>query len=232
MSLVTSIPQQTIRALALAATAVVGLAGAGCERPEPGRMIHIPPPRRWDDDLARFRELKDGYFKTSTDSPLLSADRPGFQGLEYWEPDPALYFVGPIRAYADPQRVRMITTNGTERPAEKYGWIEFTIDGGVHALQVYRLLDQEPSEGPEAFFLAFYDETSGQETYPAGRYIELDGAPGGPYVLDFNMAFNPSCAYGDPGRFACPKAPGENRLPLRIEAGERGYGHAPAADAS
>ena len=80
-----------------------------------------------------------------------------------------------------------------------------------------------PQEGAADFFLAFTDETTGRETYPAGRYIELDGPPGGPYVLDFNLAYNPYCAYGRPERFACPRTPPENRLSVPIEAGERGY---------
>jgi hypothetical protein len=76
-------------------------------------------------------------------------------------------------------------------------------------------------------FLPFRDATNGHETYGAGRYI-LDGAKGadlggdaatGRLVLDFNFAFQPSCAF-DP-RWACPLAPPENRLDLRIEAGER-----------
>ena len=67
------------------------------------------------------------------------------------------------------------------------------------------------------------DATTGTETYPAGRYLELFGPPGGPFALDFNRAQNPSCAYGAPERFACPVTPAENRLELRIEAGETGF---------
>jgi uncharacterized protein (DUF1684 family) len=69
-------------------------------------------------------------------------------------------------------------------------------------------------------FVPFLDLTSGTETYGAGRYLDLDPDPeDGTYVLDFNLAYHPSCVY-DP-RFSCPITPAENRLPLRVEAGER-----------
>ena len=100
--------------------------------------------------------------------------------------------------------------------------MSFPLGGEIRALQVYRMLDDPPSDA-ESFLVPFRDKTSGKETYPSGRYVNLEGPPGGPYVLDFNVAYNPSCAYGDVQRFACPVTPSENRLDVRIEAGERGY---------
>lgn len=186
-------------------------------------MVRIPPPRAWEEQVARYRGAKDEYYRSSPDTPLLAEDLPGFLGLDYWEPDPRLYFVGPIHAYKAPEQVMIVTTAGEPRPAEKYGYVRFKLEDQVETLQVLRLLDSDPLEGVQGLFLAFYDETSGKETYPAGRYVDFIGQDGGPYVLDFNLAFNPSCAYGAPERFACPKAPAENRLSSRIEAGERGY---------
>ncbi|HEV8562979.1 MAG TPA: DUF1684 domain-containing protein, partial [Actinophytocola sp.] len=71
----------------------------------------------------------------------------------------------------------------------------------------------------ESLFVPFLDRTSGTETYGAGRYLDLDPEEDGTYTLDFNFAYHPSCVY-DP-RFSCPLTPPENRLPIRIEAGER-----------
>jgi uncharacterized protein (DUF1684 family) len=204
------------------------LPGGGCGSAERGLMVQIPPPRNWEAELIRYREAKDRQFKTSAESPLLPDDVAEFAGLDYWEPDPDLYFAGPIHSYREPQRVEVITTTGQQRPAEKYGYVRFRLGGRVQTIQVYRLLDQEPREGVDGLFVAFLDVTSGKETYPAGRYIDFLGEAGGPYVLDFNLAFNPSCAYGDPERFACPRAPEENRISVRIEAGERGYKEAAA----
>jgi uncharacterized protein (DUF1684 family) len=68
-------------------------------------------------------------------------------------------------------------------------------------------------------FVPFLDATSGKETYGAGRYLDLEPDEDGTYAIDFNLAYHPSCVYSP--RFSCPLTPAENRLPVRIEAGER-----------
>jgi len=193
-----------------------GCAGGSGER----GMVSIPPPRGWEDDLARDRSQRERWIRTDPDSPLPADARPGFDGLEFWGPAPDYYFVGDVQAYARPERFEIVTTSGQVRPCERVGWISFAVGGRPLRLQVYRLLD---SSDQDDLFLPFKDETSGGETYPAGRYVKLVGDGSGPWVLDFNRAFNPSCAYGSPERFACPVTPAENRLPVRIEAGERGF---------
>ena len=67
--------------------------------------------------------------------------------------------------------------------------------------------------------MPFLDKTSGKESYGAGRYLDLDPEEDGTYVLDFNLAYHPSCVYDM--RFSCPLTPPENRPAVRIEAGER-----------
>jgi len=113
----------------------------------------------------------------------------------------------------------VVTTTGTPRPCERWGRVTFARDGRVLTLQVYRLLDLPDRAGGEGLFLPFKDATTGKETYPAGRYVDLEGPDGGPFVLDFNHAYNPSCAYDD--RWACPLSPAENSLPFAVNAGER-----------
>jgi hypothetical protein len=71
-------------------------------------------------------------------------------------------------------------------------------------------------------FLPFLDATSGTETYGAGRYVDLAPGLDGWYVLDFNLAYHPLCAYGRTD-YRCPKTPEENRLPFAVRAGERGW---------
>lgn len=211
---------RTVRVLALL---LVLTSVAGCQGVHDGSMVRIEPPRNWGESIEQRRESRDDYMRQSPFTPLLEEDRAGFSGLEYWEPDDGYYFVGGINAYADPEEFTIISTAGEPRPCERVGWIRFPLAGQDLTLQVYRLLDLEPQDGDLGFFLPFMDATTAQETYPAGRYIDLEGRPGGPYILDFNKAYNPMCAYGSPERFACPVTPPENRLPVRIEAGERGY---------
>ena len=120
----------------------------------------------------------------------------------------------------DPEPLRLVTTEGDVRPAIRAGSVRFELDGTEHELQVYELRDA-PAEAWGQPFLPFMDETSGSETYPAGRYLELAPGPGDWYLLDFNLAYNPLCAYGKSG-FQCPRAPVENRLAFAVRAGERG----------
>lgn len=198
---------------------------AGCSGGGPGRFDPVPPPTSWTADLAAERAAKDRQFATDPESPVPESDRAAFPGLEYFPVDPSYRFAGWIERYPQPERFTIVTTNGKPRPCEKIGRLRFEIRGEPQTLQVYRLLDNDERPGDEGLFLPFADATTGKETYPAGRYVELDGPPGGPYVLDFNRAYNPWCAYGSPERYQCPVTPAENRLAVRIEAGERGYRH-------
>lgn len=201
---------------------LVGLAvvAAACSSPGVGTMTSVPPPSGWEERLMAYRAERDVEFRDEASTPLLPEDLVSFEGLDYWEPDPKYRLVGPLQVYDDREQFEIPTTTGKMRPCERYGRLTFDLDGKTLTLQVYRLLD---SRGEPGLFLPFTDRTSGLETYPAGRYINLDGEPGGIYVLDFNSAYNPLCAYGNPEEYVCPVTPPENRLDVRIEAGERGY---------
>jgi hypothetical protein len=185
-------------------------------------MVSIPPPGDWEERLQADRGNKDRFFKDSTDSPLLAVDRADFTALDYWPPDPSAYFVGTVHAHPTSEPLELPTTAGTLRPGERVGWLSLNFEGQPVVLHVYRLLD-----GAGGLFLPFRDTTAGRETYGAGRYLDLQGPPDGPFVLDFNRAYNPSCAYGSPERYSCPLTPAENRLEVRIEAGERRFDGAP-----
>ena len=210
----------------------------GCDVLSPDSMVTIRPPVGWEASLERFRDTKDDAFRISPDTPLLSEDIEEFEGLEYWPPDASFYYAGPIQVYSEKKQFEIITTAGKPRPCEQFGWIEFPVDGLPRRLQVYRLLDTGFGATPEGLLLPFADATAGKETYPSGRYLDVLGPSGeirvvqgvqgrpvavGPFVVDFNRAYNPSCAYGAPERFACPVTPKANRMDVRIEAGERGF---------
>ena len=184
-------------------------------------MVHVLPIEGYEARLTEFRADRDAYFATDPASPLLSDERDVFAGLEYFEPDPSLYFVGDLQFYTEPEMLQLVTTSGQVREAERVGFVAFHVAGESQRLQVYRLTD-----GSGGLFLPFQDGTTGSETYPAGRYLNLiPSSEAGPYEMDFNRAYNPSCAYGGAERFACPVTPAENRLAVRIAAGERGREH-------
>jgi uncharacterized protein (DUF1684 family) len=194
-------------------------------------MSPVPPPRSWEQEVAAARHERDVAFASDPDSPIPMAARSTFRGLSHYPPDPTWRYAGWIERYDPAERTSIVTTSGRPRPCERWGRVTFSRDGRVLTLQVYRLLDLPDRPGGEGLFLPFKDQTTGNETYAAGRYVDLVGPDGGPFVLDFNLAYNPSCAYGDPDRFQCPVTPAENRLPIAVTAGERGPEGA-AAEAS
>ena len=180
--------------------------------------IHIDAfmKKKLDADLLEMRTRKNQYFRTANDSPLPAQLKPVFTALEYYEPDWKYRFEGPVIRYPNPSKFQMITTSGVSRDAIKYGHIRFMLQGKEFQLEVYRLLDLAEKN---LLFVPFVDANVGKETYPAGRYIDLEEKPDGRYVIDFNAAYNPSCAYG--GDFPCPVTPKENHLPIAIPAGEK-----------
>lgn len=204
------------RALLLTALACLACRGGG-------PMHAVPPPQGYAQALAEGRTEKDRQFALDPDSPIPAGRRNGFGGLEYWPVDPAYRLVGPLQELDEKESFTIVTTMGEARPCERYGTLTFTLQGKEHRLTVYRLLDARRTGTAADLFVPFMDATTGEETYPAGRYVSLDEDGEGGYVLDFNLAFNPSCAYGAPERFQCPRTPAENRLAVAIRAGERGW---------
>lgn len=163
------------------------------------------------------RASKDDFLRTSHHSPIPHSDRLSFGGLAYYPVDPALRFAGlRLRSLTDDVELtfQIPTSDGAFRPARRLGTLDFEVDGVQLALFAYRL-----GTSPDALFLPFLDGTSGPETYGAGRYLDIEPEPDGTYVLDFNAAYHPFCAYAP--EYSCPLTPAENRLPVRIEAGER-----------
>jgi hypothetical protein len=188
---------------------------------------HKHEPIDYVDAIEAFRRDKDHYFRHGEGSPLPDAEREGFEGLPYFPVDPALRFEGlQLAPYAgsEPQRFQIPTSDGQLRPAHRAGSLHFELGDEPRSLAAY-VLDAHTAAGHEgheilpSVFVPFLDATSGQETYGAGRYLDIEPEEDGTYSLDFNLAYHPSCVYDI--RFSCPLTPAENRLPVRIEAGER-----------
>jgi uncharacterized protein (DUF1684 family) len=168
--------------------------------------------------VAAYRADKDEYFKGGHDSPIPAAEREAFTGLPYFPVDESLRFEGlALEPYAgsEPANFQIPTSDGKLRDAVRAGTFSFELAGATQRLTGFTFAEGES----ESVFLPFLDATSGPETYGAGRYLDLYPEADGTYVIDFNLAYHPSCVY-DP-RFSCPLTPAENRLPVRIAAGER-----------
>jgi uncharacterized protein (DUF1684 family) len=172
----------------------------------------------YEDAVAQYRADKDDYFRTSPGSPIPASEREAFTGLPFFAVDPA-WVVDDIALEpytgSEPVRFEIPTTDGKLRPAERAGVLAFELGGAELRLTAYRFAGTNDTN----LFVPFLDATSGTESYGAGRYLDVDLDDDGTVTLDFNMAYHPSCVY-DP-KFSCPITPAENRLSIRVEAGER-----------
>ena len=165
--------------------------------------------------LARLRADKDQFFQHDRYSPLLPEQKREFRGLHYFPENPAFRIVTTLERYKDPQRVSMLTSTGIQQEYNRARQIRFQAGGQTNVLQVYESIDQGD------FFLPFTDATSGNETYGAGRYVDVETLLDGQVLVDFNLAYNPYCAYNE--HWSCPIPLRENRLTIRIEAGEKSF---------
>jgi uncharacterized protein (DUF1684 family) len=181
------------------------------------------PSRHWIHLVEQQRREKDKAFGVGPDSPLPDQIKKNFHGLLYFPVNGKFRFEGAITRYGKRETFDLIASDGRERKTLRYGYFDFQLGGKTHRLQVYKLLDLAP-QYKHLLFIPFLDATSGRESYGGGRYIDLEERQDNRYVVDFNLAYNPSCAYGKSG-YSCPIPPAENRLSVRIEAGEKNWSH-------
>lgn len=168
-----------------------------------------------EDVWLRWRAARDELFRSHPQSALTPQARHSFEGLNYFPYDPAWRVVAEVEPAGDGQLAISHSAEGSTRFV-KFGRVPVADSHlAIYWLDAYG----------GGIFVPFRDETSGRTTYGGGRYL-LDtvkgadlGQDGGKLVLDFNYAYQPSCAYNP--FWSCPLAPPENRLPFPVEAGER-----------
>jgi len=177
------------------------------------------PERAW----LVFRAARDTLFKTHPQSPLTEAERDQFQGLGYYPYDRQWRLRGTLDRHCEPGTFVVDLPSDGRLQYTRVAQVEFIVGGQSACLSLFWI---EGYGG--GLFLPFTDSTGGVETYGGGRYLfdTIKGADLGvaqqEIVLDFNYAYNPSCAYDS--RWACPLAPTENRLPFAVQAGEKQFG--------
>lgn len=153
-----------------------------------------------------------------------SPARRDFAGLEWFPPDPRWRIEGRVDPYEPPRSLEVPSVMGWDVSQSSPGAVVFEAAGGPVRLDV--LADSTD----DRLFVIFGDATNGHETYDGGRYLYAE-PPGedGKVIVDFNRAYSPPCVFTPYA--TCPLPPPQNRLPFRVEAGEKlppGH-HAPAA---
>lgn len=166
-------------------------------------------------EVDEFRAAKDDFFRHSPDSPLDPEQRHRSTGLRYYSQDDALRFVISLDTAEAGSAEEIEMSNGTSERMVRAGRFSFPVDGRPVRLTAFR------AKGDRGLFVPFRDATGATETYPSGRYVEAEPLDEGRWLLDFNRAYNPFCAYNDAWR--CPLPPRENWLDVEIRAGEKRF---------
>ncbi|CAN5399752.1 DUF1684 domain-containing protein [soil metagenome] len=180
-------------------------------------------------DVKFFREERDKEFRVRASSPLLYQDFLKFQGLNYYAVDENFRIKAKFTKTVDEKYFLMPTSSGRTAKYLKAGILTFKIGDRELTLAAYQNEKVETDakwreKYGGAYFVPFKDLTNGTETYSGGRYIYLKIPEADETFLDFNLAFNPSCAYGS-DEYSCPIPPKENFLQTEIKAGEKIYEH-------
>ncbi len=164
---------------------------------------------------VRFNVIKRGERYGLRVKDAEAETRTQFKGLEYYPIDPKWRVTARFEAYHPPKKIPITDVTGMTSDSISPGALVFELDD-----KEYRL-DPILEEGSDEYFIIFRDLTSSDATYQAGRYLYAPMAKDGKTVIDFNKAYNPPCAFTP---FAtCPLPPMQNRMPIRVEAGEKRY---------
>jgi uncharacterized protein (DUF1684 family) len=161
--------------------------------------------------LSEFRQEKDRFFVSDPQSPLTPEQKKDFRGLNYFPENPTLRLEVQVEEFPKKDKIQMQTSTGGVQHYTRYSKFKFKAEGQSTELTIYA--------NPDGFFLPFADSLAGTETYGAGRYLEPEYLGDNRFLIDFNLAYNPYCAYND--RWTCPITPPENRLAVPIRAGEK-----------
>lgn len=190
----------------LAVLILAGLA-AGCSGDAPS----------YTEALAGARAAKDQMLRESPQSPIPPDKRATWPPLDYYPIDESYRAPAILEPPARPSEVIIMpTSTGQRRQMRRAGILKFAVQGQPLQLSAFTDVD---SPVAQRLFVPFGDLTNGKETYPGGRYLDLDPTSTGLYEIDFNRAYSPYCAYNP--EYDCPFPPPENRLKVEVLAGEK-----------
>jgi uncharacterized protein (DUF1684 family) len=174
-----------------------------------------PDEKSYVADIAGARAQKDEDFRRTTEV-VPENRRAEFLPLAYFPIDPDYSVPASLKVTKDQTVLRIPTSTGSQRDMRRVGTLEFTLKGQRMQLTAFV---EAGAPNVDRLFVPFTDMTSGTETYPAGRYLDLDRSATGVYIVDFNRAYHPYCYYNP--TYDCPYPPAENRLKVPVRAGER-----------
>jgi len=167
------------------------------------------------ESILKKRIETDASFKEDKDSPLTDEQKKNFTALSYYDISEKYKVIADFVINDTRQIIKMAITSGSQREYYIYGTASFKLDNEKLKLTVFKPVDMKK----EYFFIPYYDKTSGDTSYGGGRYVEPELLKTGKMEIDFNLSYNPYCAYNH--KYRCPIPPSENSLAVAITAGEK-----------
>ncbi|MBO6200917.1 MAG: DUF1684 domain-containing protein [Chryseobacterium sp.] len=169
--------------------------------------------------IKKFQKELNAEYLNPKESPLRGDNLTNFKKHPFFPADLKYRVTANFVKTEKPVPFELPTSSGKFKQYQEYGKADFEIDGKKYTLTIYQSLDlMKIEQYKDHLFLPFRDETNGKETYGGGKYMDLKIPNGNMIVLDFNLSYQPYCAY-NAFDYNCPIVPEENKLPVRIEAG-------------
>lgn len=180
-------------------------------------VLYARTKNQYYSEINKLRKQYNHYIKYYEDSPLEQDDISNFNSLEYFKIDERCKVKAKLTPLEKNDTFNIKLTPEKHIRFIKYGILSFQLNGEKHELTLLK----HPKSTNNKFFLPFKDKTNGHLTYGSGRYLDVIYEGKNPVIVDFNLAYNPYCAYNT--NYKCAMVPKENRLNIEIKAGEKAF---------
>ncbi|WP_159581371.1 DUF1684 domain-containing protein [Marinoscillum sp. 108] len=176
----------------------------------------------YEAEIRQWQKELNEEFSDPDSSPLTAKEIKKFKGLEFYPINEAYRVEATLEILQNQQPFTIPTSSQQQKVFVKYAIARFELLGQAFEFPLYQSLQlQQSEEYKDYLFAPFTDETNGFETYGGGRYMDLRIPEGNTLMIDFNKAYNPSCAYSP--NYNCPIPPRENDLTLEVKAGVKAW---------
>ncbi|MCZ6703942.1 MAG: DUF1684 domain-containing protein [Ignavibacteria bacterium] len=192
----------------------------GCQKENTELKYVEPLDENYISTILSERALKDSALNYDAHSPFNKDPKAKFSPLKYYEPTSEFIFKSKLFEYEPKDTVDVYGTRGELRRVIKYGFVILNYNREDYKENIYKGFSRQ---GQPYYSIWFTDKTTGNETYGVGRYIdfEKESDPDNIYRIDFNLAYNPYCAYSP--EFTCPIPRVEDYIDIEIKAGEKNF---------
>ena len=185
-----------------------------------GCKTYTEEEKKYISEIEKKREVKNQFMRDDPASPFNARTKVEFKPLKYFDVNPNFVFQSTLTENEVKDTVVIFGTKGEERNVVRFGFLQFVFENKTYKLNVY---EATAKTGEKHHSIWFTDKTTAEETYGVGRYLnfELNPEKNFVYTIDFNLAFNPYCAYSKD--YSCAIPTREDYIDLKIRAGEKTF---------